>query len=73
MICWDTSTYGWVYGWVNGWAHVKTTKNQNKSWPNQDNSIMDILDILLKPPQPFIGLFFLFVLVNQFLTYGPIE
>ena len=52
--------YLWVDGWVNGWAHVKPLKS-NKSWPNQDNSIMDILDILLdillKPPQPFIGLF----------------
>ena len=52
--------YLWVDGWVNGWAHIKLLKS-NKSWPNQDNSIMDILDILLdillKPPQPFIGLF----------------
>ena len=52
--------YLWVDGWVNGWAHVKPPKS-NKSWPNRDNSIMDIfdilLDILLKPPQPFIGLF----------------
>ena len=32
---------------------------------------MDIfLDILLKPPQPFIGLFFFFDLVNRLLTYG---
>ena len=49
--------YLWMDGWVNGWAHVKPLKS-NKSWPNRDNSIMDILDILLKPPQPFIGLFF---------------
>ena len=53
--------YLWVDGWVNGWAHVKSLKS-NKSWPNRDNSIMDILDILLdillKPPQPLIGLFF---------------
>ena len=53
--------YLWVDGWVYGWAHVKPLKS-NKSWPNQDNSIMDILDILLdillKPPQPFIGLLF---------------
>ena len=52
--------YLWVDGWVNGWAHVKPLKS-NKFWPNWDNSIMDILDILLdillKPPQPFIGLF----------------
>ena len=52
--------YLWVDGWVNGWAHVKPLKS-NKSWPDRDNSIMDILDILLdillKPPQPFIGLF----------------
>ena len=54
--------YLWVDGWVNGWAHVKPLKS-NKSWPNWDNSIMDILDILLdillKPPQPFTWLFFL--------------
>ena len=49
--------YLWVDGWVNGWPYVKPLKS-NKSWPNWDNSIMDILlDILLKPPQPFIGLF----------------
>ena len=56
--------YLWVDGWVNGWAHVKPLKS-NKSWPNRDNSIMDILDILLdillKPPQPFIGLFLTFL------------
>ena len=54
--------YLWVDGWVNGWAHVKPLKS-NKSWPNRGNSIMDILDILLdillKPPQPFIGLLFI--------------
>ena len=56
----------WVDGCINGWAHVKPLKS-NKSWPNQHNSIMDILDILLdillKPPQPFIGLFFSHVCV----------
>ena len=31
----------WVDGYVNGWAHVKSLKS-NKSWPDQDNSIMDI-------------------------------
>ena len=58
--------YLWVDGWVNGWAHVKPLKS-NKSWPDRDNSIMDILDILLdillKPPQPFIGLFFFTLLL----------
>ena len=44
--------------WVNGWPHVKSLKS-NKSRPIRDNSIMDIfLDILLKPPQPLMGLFF---------------
>ena len=60
--------YLWVDGWVNGWPHVKLLKS-NKSWPNRDNSIMDILDILLdillKPPQPFIGLFFVAVTVRS--------
>ena len=46
--------------WVNRWPHVKSLKS-NKSLPNRDNSIMDILDIfldiLLKPPQPLMGLF----------------
>ena len=50
----------WVDGWVNGWGHVKSLKS-NKSGPNQDNSILDILDIfwtfLLKPPQPITRLF----------------
>ena len=49
-------------GLVNGWSHVKSLKS-NKSRPSRDNSIMDILDIfldiLLKPPQPLMGLFFL--------------
>ena len=50
--------YLWVEGVINGWAHVKPLKS-NKSWPNRDNSIIDILlDILLKPPQPLMGLFF---------------
>ena len=53
--------YLWVDGCVNGWAHVKPLKS-NKSLPNRDNSIMNILDILLdillKPPQPLMGLFF---------------
>ena len=60
--------YLWVDGCINGWAHVKPLKS-NKSWPNWDNSIMDILDILLdillKPPQPFIGLFFLISLTHS--------
>ena len=34
-----------THGWINGWAHVKSLKS-NKSWPNQDNSIVDIFDIL---------------------------
>ena len=46
---------GCIGGWVDGWVNI--------SWPNRDNSIMDILDIfldiLLKPPQPIMGLFFL--------------
>ena len=54
--------YLWVDGCINWWAHVKPLKS-NKSWPNWDNSIMDILDILLdillKPPQPLMGLFLL--------------
>ena len=65
--------YLWVDGWVNGWAHVKPLKS-NKSWPNRDNSIMDILDILLdillKPPQPFIGLFFIFQTWIQVLKWS---
>ena len=59
---WFRHPYLRVDGWVNGWAHVKPLKS-NKSWPNRDNSIMNILDILLdillKLPQPFIGLFFI--------------
>ena len=46
--------------WVNGWPHVKSLKS-NKSWPNEENSILDIFfDILLKPPQPLMGLFLCF-------------
>ena len=47
-------------GGLMGGPYVKSLKS-NKSWPNWDNSIMDILDIflgiLLKPPQPLMGLF----------------
>ena len=61
-------------GWVNGWAHVKPLKS-NKSRPNRDNSIMDILDILLdillKPPQPFIGLFL--NIISEFYSWVGIE
>ena len=56
---------GWV---INGWAHVKSLKS-NKSWPDQDNSIMDFLDILLKPHQPFIGLFFYFSSCGSFFVF----
>ena len=31
----------WLDGCVNGWAHVISLKS-NKSWPDRDNSIMDI-------------------------------
>ena len=59
-------------GWVNGWAHVKPLKS-NKSWPNRDNSIMDILDILLdtllKPPEPFIGLFLGWLMDGSFFWH----
>ena len=54
---WWMTIWWTVDGWVNGWVHVKPLKS-NKSWPNRDNSIMDILDILFKPPQPLMGLFF---------------
>ena len=56
----------WVHGWVNGWADVKSLKS-NKSWPNQDNWITvyrhfwHFLEILLKPPQPLMGLFFTYL------------
>ena len=54
---WFVETPSSMGGWMaNGWAHVKSLKS-NKSCPDQDNSIMDILDILLRPLQPFIGLF----------------
>ena len=66
MICRDTPTHGWVCQWMGGsvgqWVGSCQTLKSNKSLPDRDNSIMDILDILLdillKPPQPFIGLFF---------------
>ena len=51
-------------GWVNGWPHVKWLKS-NKSWPNQDNSIMDILDIFwtfsLNHLSPLWGYFFYYL------------
>ena len=59
--------YLWVGVWIHGWPHVKSLIS-NKSWPNRDNSIMDILDIfldiLLTPPQPLMGLFFSMYLVS---------
>ena len=64
-----------VDGWVNGCAHVKPLKS-NKSWPNRDNSIMDILDILLdillKAPQPFIGLFLPPMPLSYASSYTPV-
>ena len=57
---------GWVGGWMDDWVDVWVMLNHlklNQSWPNWGNSIMDVLDIfwtfLLKPPQPFIGLYIL--------------
>ena len=47
--------------WVDWWAHVKSLKS-NKSWPNQDNSIMDIFDnfltFYLNHLSPLWGYFF---------------
>ena len=53
--------YLWVDWWVNGWAHVKSLNQINLD-------LIEIiqlwtfwtylyLDILLKPPQPLMGLF----------------
>ena len=62
--------YPWVDGWVNGWAHVKSLKS-NKSWPNQDNSIMDIFDIFwtfyLNHLSPLWGYFLFFTDWNMIL------
>ena len=59
----------WVDGWVNGWAHVKSLK-WNKSWPNRDSSIMDILDIFwtfhLNHLSPLWGYFYLHHTVRQY-------
>ena len=55
----------WVDGWVNGWADVKSLKS-NKSWPIQDNSIIDIFDIFwtfyLNHLSPLWGYFLTFLL-----------
>ena len=69
-IIWFLWRYLWVDEWVNGWPHVKSLKS-NESWPIWDNSIMEIfLDILLKPPQPFIGLFFLILFpMSHFFSF----
>ena len=58
---------GWVNGLVNGWPDVKSIKS-NKSCPNQDNSITDILDIFwtfyLNHHSPLWGFFLLFYIVS---------
>ena len=63
MICRDTPTHGWVCAWMDGWfsgsmggsGHI--TKYLLKIYDLLD--IFDIfLDILLKPLQPLMGLFF---------------
>ena len=51
---------------MGGWVG---SSQITKSLPNQDNSILDILEIfwtfLLEPPQPFTGFYSVF--------YGPSE
>ena len=65
--------YLWVDGWVNGWPHVKSLKS-NKSWPNRDNSIMDILDIFwtfcLNHLSPLWGYFFMQQWRFTYLSFG---
>ena len=74
MVCRDTATHGWVYGWMGGsvgqWVgsgHI--TKYQINldliqiiQFCLNIYDLLDILDIflgiLLKPPQPLMGLFF---------------
>ena len=41
MICGHTPTYGWLGGIVVQWVGVMLNQQKlNKSWPNQDNSIL---------------------------------
>ena len=44
MIYGDTPPHLWVDGWVNGGGLISNPKNQI-NWPNQDHSILDIVDI----------------------------
>ena len=82
MICRDTTTHGWVCGWMGGsvgqWVGLgHITKYQInldvikiiqfclKIYDLLD--ILDIfLDILFKPPQPLMGLFFLYESIKFF-------
>ena len=64
-----------VGGWVGQWVGLgQMTNNCISPPPNRDNSIMDILDIfldiLLKPPQPLMGLFLLVPLREMALVKG---
>ena len=60
----------WVDRWVNGWAHVKSLNQINLDLIeiNQLWTFLTFFDILLKPPQPLMGLFF--VLCDDFIAYA---
>ena len=71
MICRDTPTHGWVCGWMGGSVGQWVGSGDiTKYQINLDlieiiqfclniYDLLDIfLDILLKPPQPLMGLFF---------------
>ena len=47
-------------GYVNGWAHVKSLNQINLDLIEKIQlwTFWTFLDILLKPPQPLMGLFF---------------
>ena len=65
MICGDTTTYGWMDGLMGGlMSNHKNQINLDLIEIIQFWTFLTFLDILLKPPQPLMGLF-LFNLTNN--------
>ena len=46
---------GWMGQWVNGWCQVKWLKQLDKSWFNQDNSIVFEDLWFVETPHPGVG------------------
>ena len=79
MICRDTPTHGCVCGWMGGSVDQWVGSGHITKYPIildlieiiqfclNIYDLLDILDILLKPPQPLMGLFLSYIGTTLYL------